>query len=254
MKSETDFISQYTQWIKENSCQRMVNGYTEITAPFLDTHNDEIRFYVKKQDKEYLFTDDGYILADLEMSGLSITKGRRAELLQAMADTMNIKIQDGAITAKTDDSSKTAQTMHLMIQAMLKIGDMFMLSSSQVRSLFVDDVKAFFQDKDIRNTPSVMFPGKSGLMQRFDFVISSSKKMPERLITAINHPTRQSIQSAMFAWTDVRATRREEMAGYIILNDQSKNSDAFIEAINKYDHMKAIPWSKRDEHIQELVA
>ena len=28
----------------------------------------------------------------------------------------------------------------------------------------------------------------------------------------------------------------------------------FSEAINKYENMKAIPWSKRDEHIQEFAA
>ena len=254
MNKETDFIIQYTNWIKKNSGQRDVNGYTEITTPFLDIHNDELRFYAVKENNSYFFTDDGYTLADLEMAGINISTGKRKELLQAMADTMNIQIQDGAIIAKTEDMSKIAQTMHLMIQAMLKIGDMFMLSSSQVRSLFVDDVKGFFRENNIRNTASIMFPGKSGLPQRFDFVISASDKMPERLITTINHPTRQSIQSAMFAWSDVRLTRREETAGYIILNDKSKNSSSFIEAINKYEGMKAIPWSKRKEHIQELAA
>ena len=65
MKGATDFIIQYTNWIKENSGQRAINGYTEITTPFLDIHNDELRFYVQKQGNEYLFTDDGYTLADL---------------------------------------------------------------------------------------------------------------------------------------------------------------------------------------------
>ena len=254
MNNENDFIIQYTNWIKENSGQRVMNGYTEITTPFLDIHNDELRFYVSKQDHEYLFTDDGYTLADLEMMGINLTNGKRKELLQAIAETMNIRIEDGAITARTSDPSKTAQTMHLMVQAMLKIGDMFMLSSSQVRNLFVDDVKSYFQDKDIRNTSSVMFSGKSGLPQRFDFVIPASKKMPERFITTINHPTRLNIQSAMFAWSDVRVTRREETAGYIILNDQTKNSEKFIDAINQYGSMKAIPWSKRDEYYQEFAA
>ena len=254
MKGEMDFILQYTNWIKEHSGQRDTNGFMEITTPFLDVHNDELRFYVQKQADGMLFTDDGYILADLEMSGINISKGKRKELLQAVADTMNIKIENGAITAKAENPAQAAQTMHLMIQAMLKIGDMFMLSSPQVRSLFVDDVKNYFFEKDIRNTSSVMFPGKSGLPQRFDFVIPASKHMPERLITAINHPTRQNIQSAMFAWSDVKITRREETAGYIILNDQMKNSTVFIDAINQYDHMKAVPWSKREEYIQEFAA
>lgn len=254
MNPEIDFITQYTNWIKSQSVQRAINTYTEITTPFLDAHNDELRFYVRKEGNDYFFTDDGYILADLEMSGMNISTGKRKELLQNMADTMSISIEEGAITARTNDPSRIAQTMHLMIQAMMKIGDMFMLSSSQVRNLFVDDVKSFFEEKDVRNTSSVMFPGKSGLTQRFDFVIPASRQMPERLITTINHPTRQNVQSAMFAWSDVKLTRKDESAGYIILNDNTRNSSTLIDAINRVESMKAIPWSKRNEFIKEFAA
>lgn len=250
----TDFISVYTNWIKTHSAQRIINGYTEITTPFLDVHNDAIQFYVQRTGNEFFFTDDGYTMADLEMNGINISKGKRKELLVSLAEMMNITIQNGALTTKATDPSQVAQKEHLMIQAMLKIGDMFLLTSSQVRSLFFDDVKEYFNQNDIRNTASIMISGKSGLPQHFDFVIPSSKNRPERFVTTINNPTKQSIQSAMFTWTDVKTIRKDDSVGYIILNDKARISSALIDAINHYESMQAILWSRRDEYRDDLAA
>ncbi len=250
----TDFIEIYTNWIKANSAQRIVNGFTEITTPFLDAHNDAIQFYVQRKENDFFFTDDGYTISDLEMNGMNVLTGKRKDLLHSLATTMNIFIEKGAITAKASDTSHVAQTEHLMIQAMLKIGDMFLLSSSQVRGIFLDDVKDFFFQNNIRSTSSVLFSGKSGLPQHFDFVIPASKEMPERLVITINHPTRQNIQSAMFTWSDVKVTRREDSIGYIILNDKAHINSSLIDAVNHYEGMRAIPWSKRDEYRDALVA
>ena len=49
----TDFIGIYTNWIKANSAQRIVNGFTEITTPFLDAHNDAIQFYVQRKENDF---------------------------------------------------------------------------------------------------------------------------------------------------------------------------------------------------------
>lgn len=250
----TDFISMYTNWIKDHSAQRIINGYTEITTPFLDAHNDAIQFYVQRKGNEFFFTDDGYTMADLEMNGINISKGKRKELLISVADSLNITIENGAITAKAFDPSQVAQTEHLMIQAMMKIGDMFLLSSSHVKGLFLDDVKDYFEKNDIRNTAAVMFSGRSGLPQHFDFVIPSSKEKPERFITTINHPTKQNIQSAMFTWSDVKITRKGDPVGYIILNDKTRINPSLIEAVNHQDSMKAIPWSKREEYRDDFAA
>ena len=34
--------------------------------------------------------------------------------------------------------------------------------------------------------------------QRFDFVVPASKTQPERIITTLNQPTKQNVQSAIF--------------------------------------------------------
>jgi len=248
----TDFITTYTDWIKQNSAQRIVNGFTEVTTPFLDQHNDMIQFYVQRSGNEFFFTDDGYTLGDLEMSGFSLTP-KRKEMIQSIAHMLNVEIKDNAIIVSTTNPSKVAEKEHIMVQAIMKISDMFYLASPKVHGLFMDDVKTFFYNSDIRFTPSLMFSGKSGLPQRFDFVIPASKKRPERMITTINQPSQQSVQSAIFSWDDVKSIRKEDSEGYLILNDKTRKNASLVEAAQSRG-MKAFWWSERERYLDQLVS
>ena len=249
---EPDFIKEYINWIKNNSAQRFINGYTEITTPFLDSHNDAIQFYVKREGESFLFTDDGYTFADIEMNGLNLNTKKRKELVQFLADSMNVTVKNGTITAKASSSTLVAQTEHFMIQAMLKFNDLFYLASPQMRGFFLDEVKTFFDENDIRCTSSVMFSGRSGLPQRFDFVVPASRTQPERVITTLNQPTKQNVQSAIFSWTDVRESRKDSIS-YLILNHGNKKNNALSDAARQYG-MKPFWWGERDKYIGELVS
>lgn len=248
---ETDFINMYINWLKKNSAQRIVNGYTEITTPFLDAHNDVIQFYVKRDGESFLFTDDGYTLADIEMSGINLKTKKKIDLIQSLAYSLNVEIVNGAITAKASGSTRVAQTEHFMIQAMLKFNDLFMLSSPRMRGFFLDEVKAFFEENNIRNTASVMFSGKSGLPQRFDFVIPASRTLPERMVTTINQPTRQNVQSAIFSWNDVKETRRNSV-NYLILNSEGKKNKTLSTAAEQYG-IQPLWWDERTSFIDRLA-
>ena len=48
MDSAKNFINEYLDWIKNNSSQISIGDYNEITTPFVDAHNDHIRFYMKQ--------------------------------------------------------------------------------------------------------------------------------------------------------------------------------------------------------------
>ena len=253
MARKTDFIAQYTDWIKQNSAQRIINGYDEITTPFLDAHNDFIQFYVQRQGDSFFFTDDGYTIADIEMNGLNLSSKKSREMMDRFATSLNVTIRDGAITAKAANPSQVAQAEHFMIQAMLRIGDMFYLASPRVKGLFLDDVRSFLNRNDVRYIPSAMFSGKSGLAHRFDFVIPASKEQPERMITTLNHPSKESVQSAIFSWTDVKVTRKDDSISYLILNDKNTNNDTFIAAAKQYD-MNAFWWNEREAYIRKLAA
>lgn len=248
-----DFIEQYTEWIRNNSSQRFINGYTEITAPFVDAHNDDIQFYIRQDGTEYVLTDDGYILSDLQMNGCDMKSSKRRQLLLSVSAMLGVTIIDDCIMMRVKSADLLPTAMHTMIQSMLKISDIFFTHPATVRGIFLEDVRNYFMEKDIRSAPSVMFSGKSGLLQRFDFVIPASRKQPERLVTTINRPTRQAIQSAIFAWRDVQPTRGDKTMGFLFLNDSESRNESLSDAAKQYD-MQPVWWSMRDNFVDVLSA
>lgn len=248
-----DFIETYIQWIRRNSAQTSIGEYQEITTPFVDSHNDNIQFYIKKTESGFLLSDDGYTLADLEMNGCDISSKKRREAIQEFSESLGVQIIDHCICVNAAET-EIAQKQHAIIQAIIKIGDMFLTTSSRIKSIFFDDVSEYFAVNDVRNTPSVMLMGQSGLSHRFDFVIPSSRKMPERVITTLNSPSKQSVLSSIFAWNDTAKVRKTNSRGYIVLNDEKKGVSAeLIAAINNYD-ITPISWNKRDDFLNDLVS
>jgi len=84
-------------------------------------------------------------------------------------------------------------------------------------------------------------------------VIPASKEKPERILRAINRPNRQNITSLIFSWTDTKEVRAPDSTAYGVLNDMEQpiNLD-LVSALNQYG-LKALPWSRRDEYVQELA-
>ena len=248
-----DFIENYLSWIRSNSAQKRIGNFEEITTPFIDSHNDHIQFYVTRSDRGFILTDDGYTINDLEMCGCDVKSKKRKEYIHQIAESLGVSIKDGSIITEATESD-IACKQHMMIQAMLKISDMFLTTSSRVKGLFFEEVDSFFEENDIRNTPSIMMMGQSGLSHRFDFVIPASKKMPERIVTTLNTPSKQNVQAAIFAWNDVIKTRSSHSKGYIVLNDIKKAPTSEIfNAIKNYD-LVPLPWKQRHNFIEELAS
>ena len=109
-----------------------------------------------------------------------------------------VKLVDGVmeVRASKDDFP---MRKHNLVQAMLAVNDLFYLASPIVSSLFLEDVVAWLDENEIRYTPNVKFTGKSGYDNLFNFVIPKSKKQPERILQAINRPSRDEAGATAFA-------------------------------------------------------
>jgi len=60
-------VDDYFRWLRSHTQVRDVEGWTESTVPFLDRHNDHLQLYVQPHNGDYVLTDDGYTVADLEI-------------------------------------------------------------------------------------------------------------------------------------------------------------------------------------------
>ncbi|MGI6704532.1 MAG: DUF1829 domain-containing protein [Clostridia bacterium] len=250
---EVDFINSYIEWLRTKIHINEINGYYEISTPFLDRHNDHLHIYVKQEGEKIVITDDGYIIGDLLMTGCDISSQRRKSVMEVILNSLGVKLVEDSLMVEARPENYP-QKKHNLIQAMLSINDMFMLSKSRVASVFLEDVEQYLDINEIRYTPNVQLIGKSGFSHNFDFVIPSSRNKPERFIRAINNPTKDKAQTILFAWSDIREVRKREASMYVFLNDVEKSVRfEILSAFTLYE-IKPILWSRRQDSINELSA
>lgn len=144
---------------------------------------------------------------------------------------------------------------HNLVQAMLAVNDLFYLAKPIIESLFFEDVIAWLEASDVRYTPKVKFTGTSGFDHLFDFVIPKSpRKQPERIVQAINRPTRDNAEAFIYAWSDTREVRSPDSKAFAVLNDAEQPiSGGVLDAFRNYQ-VQAVPWSDRAEVVIELAA
>src|ERR1035438_2113294 len=248
-------LNDYRAWLKDKTTLREVNdSWVEITTPYLDRHNDALQIYARAENGGYILTDDSYTIQDLEASGCSLNRGKREGLLKMTLNGFGVRMNREALEVHASPDNFPSRK-HNLIQAILAVNDLFYLAQPFVANLFLEDVIAWLDDGDIRYTPKVKFTGISGFDHLFDFVIPRSPgKQPERIVQAINRPTRDTAEAFIYKWIDTREVRPPESKAYAVLNDfELAISGGVLDAFRNY-HIQPVPWSRRAEVATELAA
>jgi len=247
-------LDAYRAWLKEKTTLREVNGsWVEITTPYVDRHNDALQIYARRSNGGYLLSDDRYTIHDLEASGCSLNTEKRQDLLKITLNGFGVRLNNEALEIQATPENFPLRK-HNLIQAMLAVNDLFYLAKPMVESLFLEDVIAWLDSNEVRYTPKVKFTGISGYDHLFDFVIPKSRKQPERIVQAINRPTRDTAEAFIYKWTDTREVRSPDSKAYAVLNDTSQPvPSGVIDAFRNYA-INLVPWSHRTESISELAA
>ena len=246
-------LGDYREWLRDKTKLRQVNGsWVEITTPYLDRHNDALQIYARRENGGFVLTDDSYVIHDLESSGCKLDTEKRKDLLRMTLNGFGVKLNQEAIEVQATPENFPLRK-HNLVQAMLAVNDLFYLAQPVVESLFYEDVVAWLDANDIRYTPSVKFTGISGYDQHFDFAIPKSRKQPERIVRAINRPTRDSALLFINAWGDTRQVRTPESKAYAMLNDEQAISGAIVDALRNYG-IRPVPWAQRVDVVAELAA
>jgi len=254
MIAETNqLLENYLSWLKDTTTLRQVEEWVEITTPYLDRHNDYLQIYIKRQNGNYILTDDGYILGDLERSGCKLDTPKRVALLTMTLNGFGVQLANGELTIRASQEN-FAQKKHNLIQAMLAINDLFYLAMPTVASVFFEDVIAWLDLHDIRYTPKAKFTGRSGLDHLFDFVIPKSRSQPERILQAVNRPARDTAQTMVFSWIDTKEVRSPDSKAYAILNNAEHAISGEVLDIFRNYEVTPVSWSTRDMIVEELAA
>ena len=247
-------LDNYRAWMKDKTTLREVDGsWVEITTPHLDRHNDALQIYARRENGGFVLTDDSYIVHDLEASGCKLDTDKRKSLLRMTLNGFGVTLNNDALEVHATPENFPLRK-HTLIQAMLAVNDLFYLAQPIVESLFYEDVVVWLDANDVHYLPNVKFTGISGYDHHFDFAIPKSRKQPERIVQAINRPTRESALSFINAWGDTRQVRPPQSKAYAVLNDnEGPASGAVIDALRNYQ-IQPVPWSQRIEIVTELAA
>jgi len=251
MATIPQLVDRYWVWLRERTTLARQGEWTEITTPFLDRHNDQLQVYARDEGDKIVLSDDGYIIQDLKLSGCELNSKKRRDLLETTLHGFGIKLENDALVTTASRETFPIRK-HRLIQAMLAVNDMFYVASASVESLFLEDVASWLEANDVRYTPRAKFTGRSGFDHMFDFVIPGSRQIPERIVQAINRPTKSSAQNFILSWVDTVDVRPGKSRAYALLNDiEGRPPQSVIEALRNYD-LAAIPWNERDRVLQEL--
>lgn len=246
------YIDNYIKWLRSEITTRKVGKYYEITAPFLDSDNDYIQIYVKLDNGQFLFSDDCYTLNRLIAMGITMS-GQRKKRISQLLNLYGSSLNGNEIVASCPESD-FPQAKHMFIQSLLRVGDLYLTARPRSQSLFTDDVNDFFDSNGIYNTPNILFKGKTGFSHNYDFLIQRTKKMPERLISAMNTGTQSNMNNILFSWDDTKKVRPEGSELIVMVNDQNSVQDGVLDGFHNYD-VKTILWSQREnENNKELLS
>lgn len=250
----TDLVENYLSWLRQNiKSEDIENGY-HFTLPFLDNHNDHIEIYaIKTSSSEITLTDGGYIINDLEISGVSFDYPARKNILEQTLLNYGVKLEesDKSIYIKTD-LQNLPKRKHSLVQCILAISDLYVLARESVQNFFFDDVIAKFRENKVSASPKVTINGKSGYPNNIDILIPTA--VGDILIKTISNPKKDRITSTLFAYNDIRATGRDVKDGVIIYDDREYEIKKDDELAVKNYQTKFVGYSKIDEYIKTEIS
>lgn len=248
-----DLIAGYCKWLRDRTVLKEGKDIVEITTPYQNAHNDYIQIYLKKDGENYILSDEGETIAELEMYGCSLETGKRGKILNSVLQGFGVFQKDGVIqnTASVEDFPLKK---HCLVQALLSVNDMFFLSDPYVKSIFYEDVRNWLDAYDIRFSEDIIFKGLSGFDRKFDFVIPKSKNASERLIKVINNLTKNAADLLIVDWLDTKDIRSDGSSAFAFVNDTEKPVTQDARAALKNYGIHCCSWSERENYREKLCA
>ncbi|MFC0232704.1 DUF1828 domain-containing protein [Vagococcus entomophilus] len=246
MLTAKEITDNYFNWVKSNyNFSKLKNsGNIDIQTPFIDNFGDSISFIVKLENDQLIVTDEGYTIWNLSTMGHNVTrkKTHRRLILDSLLKSENAILSDNNELKINVRKNNIGQAIHDMTQLVIKINDMTMLSSSNVKNIFYDEALEYFnKNADIyRKLPSFQITGKSQLSHKIDFGFFTKDGV--KLVKLHNTLTRNTIESAIVTLVDTSDYRLENYQETeklcLLINgiDKSKiTTDNHIESLAQYN-------------------
>lgn len=253
-------VNEYYDWLK-NKTVVIPDDKTEwvaIQTPFIGLFNDVIEMYAQKKGNKIILSDNGETFHNLDLVGSSLYRtGERRNIAERILLNYGIQLKENELITESSEQN-FSQKKHNFLSAIIELNDLYVLSKSNVSSIFKEDVRTFLDEKNIIYTPDFISKGSTGLEFMFDFQIAG--KNSELVLKSFNTINKQTLSSFLFSWDDIKPIRekisKKNVTAIAIINDEERPiKEEFLEALiaKKANY---IIWSERhkEENLLKLVA
>lgn len=136
---------------KQKVCEQIrlesegVNRFRVFT-PFLFDDGDHLSIVLKKDQQEWVLTDEGHTFMHLsyDIDEKDLYKGTRQKLISDALSVFDAQDRNGEIVTRIKDESY-GDSLYSYIQALIKITDVTYLKREMVHSTFMEDFRQFIE-------------------------------------------------------------------------------------------------------------
>lgn len=117
-----------------------------VINPFMFDDGDHIVVLLKSKEGRWLFTDEGHTFMHISYEDIDIDKGTRKKIIDNVLSGYGIKNEEGELITEVPDS-QFGDALYSYLQGIIKITDINYLSRERVKSTFMEDFRAFLEEK-----------------------------------------------------------------------------------------------------------
>lgn len=247
---DSSLIDSYLAWLKQQYQVNKLADSEEIVTPFTNSLGDNITIYVSSNDDgTIVLTDDFDTLGDLEMMGLNLLSPSRQRYLRNVLHNYKIQKKDGElfITGKKEDFPQMKQNL---IQAIIRIDDLFLARKENNLTVFKDDVYSYLDNNDFGGLKTYRPDGRSGNHYVIDYTIPRRNNRPFRFINFSNASSFATIATASAMYGDISNGNEYNLSNseFVIIynSNQASPSEKSLNLASQFN-LKMIPWADKQE-------
>ncbi len=123
-------------------------GRYRVFTPFMFEDGDHLGVVLKREGDRWLLSDEGHTLMHLtyDLEERSFQEGTRAKVITSALSAFSVEDRGGELVLAIPEE-QYGDALYSFVQALLKISDVTFLSRERVRSTFMEDFRAFMEEK-----------------------------------------------------------------------------------------------------------
>ena len=117
-----------------------------VYTPFMFDDGDHFVIVLKKHADQWRFTDEGHTFMHMSYGEIDIAHGTRKSIIDRVLLSFRLANEDGELYLDVPDN-QYGDALFSFIQALVKISDTAYWTRERVRSTFMEDFRAFLEQK-----------------------------------------------------------------------------------------------------------